>query len=103
MGGWWMAPIIVICLVAAFVQSIEGTEILGEGKGDSTVPPSWVVYKTKEEIAYDLLMYGIKNIPSMKFRINRYEDLLEAYREALMVVKEPREPLPLPPGEEKGD
>jgi len=51
------------------------------------------IYKSNEEIAWELLRYAITNIPSLKFRINQYEDLLEAYRKALNVVKEPKEPI----------
>ncbi|MFB3925601.1 MAG: hypothetical protein ACE14T_06065 [Syntrophales bacterium] len=43
--------------------------------------------KTREEVAWDLFMYGLQNIPALKARIKDYSDLLDAYRQALRTVK----------------
>ena len=42
--------------------------------------------KSKEEIAWDLMIYGIQTIPTLKSRIKNYDDLLTAYRMALHTV-----------------
>ncbi len=49
------------------------------------IPP--YVYKTKEEIAWDLMIYGFQNIPPLRARIKDYDDLLVAYRRALRTVQ----------------
>lgn len=43
--------------------------------------------KTGEEVAWDLMIYGLQNIPAMKAKIKDYDDLLDAYRGALRAVR----------------
>lgn len=84
------------CLVAiiAICFAISPAYALEENQAKGKIPVQIIYYKTKEEVAWNILMYGLKNIPSMKFRINHYEDLLEAYRMTLKVVMDPKEPIP---------
>lgn len=56
--------------------------------GRSAPPPAPVYQynKSKEEIAWDLMLYGLRTIPTFKARIKDYSDLLTAYRQALRTV-----------------
>jgi len=94
MKKWWLIAIITVIVfsIVSPAKAIEGGKIQEKRYPVST--PLLTIYKSNEEIAWELLKYAITNIPSLKFRINQYEDLLEAYRKALNVVKEPKERIP---------
>jgi len=92
MVKWLTAMIIIICLTIGLAEAQEKSF---ERKRYPIETP-YYIYKTQEEIAWEMVMYAIKNIPSMTFRVKHYEDLLEAYRQALNVIKEPEKPVPLP-------
>jgi hypothetical protein len=97
MGGWfkWLTVFMIIIFSAESMAWAQ--ENVPEIKRCQVGSSCCVVYKTQEEIAWDVVMYAIKNIPNMTFRIKHYEDLLETYRKALNVIKEPKEPvLPAP-------
>lgn len=85
---------IIIFFIILIIGVAEAGERPFESKRYSIEPSYCAVYKTDEEIAWDIVMYAIKNIPSMTFRIKHYEDLLEVYRKTLNVIKEPKEPIP---------
>ena len=92
MGRWLMATTIIICLAVSPAKALGGEKIQ-----EGIYPPTFYVYKTQEEIAWEMLKYALENIPSLRLRVVHYEDLLEAYRRALSVVKEPKEPVPPAP------
>ncbi|NWF52625.1 MAG: hypothetical protein HXY47_06025 [Nitrospirae bacterium] len=94
MGRWLIALTITILFI---VDITEAQDKGFEFRRYPAEPQCFFVYKTEEEIAWDIVMYSVKNIPSMTFRIKYYEDLLEAYRKALNVIKEPKEPVPPAP------
>ncbi|MGB9714825.1 MAG: hypothetical protein ACPL1G_00205 [Thermodesulfovibrionales bacterium] len=98
MGRWLIPVIMIICFTIGIAEAQEKTF---ESKRYFIETSGCVVYKTDEEIAWDIVIYAIKNIPSMTFRIKHYEDLLEAYRKALNVIKEPKAPIP-PAPEKRG-
>jgi hypothetical protein len=106
-GEWYMktflAGMMILVLVAASLANAQaagmwdrnetGYEESQDYRTDSTPPVySYGVYKTQEQVAWDLLMYGLKNIPEFASKIKSYDDFLEAYREALILVKDPRKP-----------
>ncbi|MEW6215003.1 MAG: hypothetical protein AB1478_07380 [Nitrospirota bacterium] len=97
MGRWLMAITIIIYLAVSPTKALGGEKIQ---ERRYPIEPTFWVYKTQEEIAWELLRYALENIPSLKLRITHYEDLLEAYRRALNVVKEPKEPIPAYPERE---
>lgn len=47
--------------------------------------PEHIYIKSREQIAYELFMYALRNIGELKF-INTYEEYLEAYKKALKAV-----------------
>ena len=47
--------------------------------------PEYIVIKSKEEIAYDLFVYALRNIGELRF-INSYDEYLEAYKKAVRAV-----------------
>lgn len=97
-----MRKIFGVCLIAvalaifALPESNSSAQNLSGGRGSSydTMPgrsapipaPVYQYYKSKEEIAWDLMLYGIRTIPAFKARIKDYNDLLAAYRQALRTV-----------------
>jgi hypothetical protein len=72
------------CAGDAFAQPAYTGREPGYSASKPAVP---YVCKTKEEIAWDLMMYGIQTVPPLRARIKDYDDLLDAYRRALRVVR----------------
>ncbi|MFZ6016821.1 MAG: hypothetical protein ACOYU0_04250 [Nitrospirota bacterium] len=97
MDRWLVIIVMSIYLILSPFKAL-GEEIIKEKR--YAIEPIRCAYKTQEEIAWEIVQYAIKNIPSMSFRIKHYENLLEAYRRALNVVKEPKEPIPPVPEKE---
>lgn len=89
---WKAVPVIAIFILVFCAGDVWAEPPYGKGpvpSGVSTAskagPP--YVYKTKEEIAWDLMMYGFQTIPPLRARIKDYDDLLVAYRRALRTVQ----------------
>ncbi len=104
MKVFWAGVVILALLVVgpftAHAQGMYGRDEAGysgeeQGYGGDQAaagPTYYGAVKTQEQVAWDLLMWGLKNIPDFPPKIKSYEDFLEAYRQALLLVKDPRKP-----------
>ncbi len=90
--------LLVLCsvfILAFFSEAAAEAPYLKKGPAYAGVPgpagpaeTACCYYKSREEIAWDLMMFGFNTIPKFKNRIESYADLLSAYREALNTVKQ---------------